>query len=137
MSAAIAVRLIWAAGTIHSGIVLANIPLPSRLRVREHLAAVPRFMRQIFCVHWLYIVVVVGFFSALCFAFARELAGASSLGRFLSGFMAAFWLSRLLLQWFYYDGQIRRANRVLDALYGLLLLALVGIFGWVAVHPSL
>ena len=137
MNAAIEVRLIWTAGAIHSGIVLANIPLPGRLRVRENLATVPRFLRQIFYVHWLYIVVVVGFFSALCFGFARELAGASGLGRFLSGFMAAFWLSRLLLQWFYYDGQIRRANRVLDALYGLSLLALVGIFGWMAVHPSL
>jgi hypothetical protein len=137
MSATTEVRLIWAAGAIHGGIVLANIPLPGRLRVRENLAAVPRFLRQIFYVHWLYIVVVVGLFSALCFGFARELAGASSLGRFLNAFMAAFWLSRLLLQWFYYDAQVRRANRVLDALYALSLLALVGILGWSAVHPSL
>src|SRR5215469_9251461 len=106
MSAAVEVRLIWVAGAIHAGIVAANIPLPGRLRVRENLAAVPRFLRQIFYVHWLYIVVVVGFFSALWFSFARELAGASSLGRFLSAFMAVFWLSRLLLQWFYYDAGV-------------------------------
>jgi hypothetical protein len=110
MSAAVEMRLIWVAGAIHAGIVSANIPLPGRLRVRENLAAVPRFLLQIFYVHWLYIVVVVGFFSALCFSFARELAGASSLGRFLSAFMAVFWLSRLLLQWFYYDAGVRRAN---------------------------
>ena len=137
MSAAVEVRLIWVAGAIHAGIVSANIPLPGRLRVRENLATVPGFLRQIFYVHWLYIVVVVGFFSALCFAFARELAGASSLGHFLSAFLAAFWLSRLLLQWFYYDAGVRRANRVLDALYVLSLLVLVVIFGWSAVHPSL
>ena len=134
MSASTEVRLIWTAGAIHAGIVFANIPLPGRLRVREELAAVPRFVRQIFYVHWLYIVVVVGFFSALCFGFARDLAGTTSLGRFLSAFMAAFWLSRLLLQWFYYDVGVRRANRGLDALYAVSLLILVGVLGWSAVH---
>ena len=137
MTSVIEVRLIWAAGAIHAGIVVANIPLPSRLRVRENLAAVPSFLRQIFYVHWLYIVAVVGFFSALCFAFARDLAGANKLGRFLSAFMAMFWLSRLLLQWFYYDAGVRRANRRLDAIYGLSLLALVAIFGWSAIRPSM
>lgn len=134
---AVAVHLILAAGAIHAGIVLANIPLPGRLRVRENLAAVPKFVRQIFYVHWLYIVAVVGFFSALCFGFAPELAGATALGRSLSAFMATFWLSRLLLQWLYYDPGVRRANRGLDAIYALSLLALVGIFGWSAIRPSM
>src|SRR5215831_9694080 len=119
MNSAIEMRLIWVAGAIHAGIVVANIPLPGRLRLRVNLAAAPPFLRQIFYVHWLYIVLVVAFFSALCFAFARDLAGASSLGRFLSAFMANFWLSRLLLQWFYYDAGVRRANRGLDAIYAL------------------
>lgn len=135
MSGVIAVRLIWVAGAIHAGIVLANIPLPGRLRVRENLAGVSPFLRQIFYVHWLYIVLVVGMFSALCFGFARELAGASSLGRFFSAFMAGFWLLRIFLQSFYYDREIRRVNRVLDSLYLASLVVLVGIFGWVLIHP--
>jgi hypothetical protein len=69
-----AVHLLWIAGAIHAGIVLANIPLPHRLRVRENLQSVPVFLRQIFYVHWFYIVLIVGLFSALCFAFARDLA---------------------------------------------------------------
>ena len=83
-----------------------------RLRVRERLAGVPRFVRQIFYVHWVYIVIVLGLFAALCFGFAPELAGASGLGRFLSGFMAGFWLLRIVLQIFYYDRRDRRENRV-------------------------
>jgi len=75
-------QLIWTAGAIHTGIVFANIPLPDRWRVRENLAAVPRFLRQIFYLHWAYIVVVVGLFSILCFGFTRELAGASPRGGF-------------------------------------------------------
>jgi hypothetical protein len=43
-------EMIWGAGAVHLGIIAANVPLPGRLRVRERLASVPRFIRQIFCV---------------------------------------------------------------------------------------
>ena len=82
------VRAIWGAGVAHVGIIAANVPLPGRLRVRERLAGIPRFLRQIFYVHWIYIVIVLGMFTAVCFGFAPELAGGSALGRFLSAFMA-------------------------------------------------
>src|SRR5690242_21900852 len=110
-------RAIWGAGIVHLGIIAANVPLPGKLRVREHLAGAPKFVRQIFYVHWVYIVIVLGLFAALCFGFARELAGASAIGRFLSAFMAGFWLLRILLQVFYYDRQIRRENWGMDMLY--------------------
>src|SRR5438552_9656672 len=129
------IRAIWGAGAVHIGIMAANIPLPRRLLVRERLAGVPRFVRQIFYVHWMYIVIVVGLFAALCFGFAAELAGASGLGRFLSGFMAGFWLLRIGLQVFYYDGEMRRENRGLDTLYLGALVGLVVIFGMAVVRP--
>lgn len=128
-------EMIWAAGAVHVGIMLANIPLPGRLRVQERLAGVPAYVRQIFYVHWVYIVIVLGMFAALCFRFAPELAGASALGRFLSGFMAAFWLLRIVLQILYYDKEIRRENRVLDSLYLVALVVLVGVFGVAVVRP--
>jgi len=128
--------LIWLAGGLHVAIILANVPLPRRLQLRRNLVGVPAFIRQIFYVHWIYIVFVLGLFAALCFAFAPELAGGSGLGRFLSAFIAGFWLLRLLLQRFYYDPQVRCANRILDSLYILALLVLVGIFGWGAFHPT-
>ena len=56
-------RAIWGAGCVHVGIMAANVPLPGRLRVRERLAGVPRFVRQIFYVHWVYIVIVLGMFA--------------------------------------------------------------------------
>lgn len=123
------VRAIWGAGVAHVGIIAANVPLPGRLRVRERLVGIPRFLRQIFYVHWIYIVIVLGLFAALCFGFAPELAGGSALGRFLSAFMAGFWLLRIGLQVFYYDGEVRRENRVLDSLYVLTLAVLVVVFG--------
>jgi len=134
MSGALMKVLIWGAGLVHVGIIAANIPLPGRLRVREKLAGVPRFVRQIFYVHWVYIVIVLGMFAVLCFGFAPELAGASALGRFLSGFMTGFWLLRIVLQIVYYDREIRRANRNLDVLYLGSLIVLVVIFGMAAIR---
>ena len=135
MNATWMTRAIWAAGVVQVAIIAANVPLPGRLRVRERLAGVPRFLRQIFYVHWLYIVIVLGMFAALCFRFAPELAGATAMGRFLSGFMAAFWLLRIGLQIFYYDDEVRRENRALDALYLIALVALVVVFGVAALRP--
>jgi len=129
LSAGLMRELIWGAGVVQVGIVLANVPLRGRLRVGERLAGVPRFLRQIVYVHWAYILIMVGFLAALCFGFAPELAGASGLGRFLSGFMAGFWLLRIVLQVFYYDRELRRENRGMDLLYLGSLAGLVGIFG--------
>ena len=129
------VRLIWMAGAIQAAIVLVNGVLPGRLRVRENVKDVPTFIRQIFYVHWIYIVLTVGVFSALCFGFARDLAGASALGRFLSGFMGAFWLLRIALQCFYYDSEVRRSNRWLDAMYLAGLITLSCIFARAAFAP--
>ena len=123
------VRAIWGAGVVHLGIIAANIPLPARLRVRERLAGVPRFIRQIFYVHWIYIVIVLGMFAGLCFGFAPELAGGSGLGRFLSAFMCGFWALRIVLQVSYYDPEIRRENRGMDSLYLGSLAVLVVVFG--------
>jgi hypothetical protein len=128
-------RLVWAAGCMHVGIILANIPLPRMLDVRKHLTNVPRFIQQVFYVHWFYIVLVLGFFAALCFGFARDLMGASSLGRFLSAFMAGFWLLRIALQWLYYDYSLLRQHRLLYWVYTVVLVVLVGIFGTLALYP--
>jgi hypothetical protein len=129
------IRAIWGAGVVHVGIIAANVPLPRRLRVRERLAGVPPFVRQIFYVHWVYIVIVLGMFAALCFRFAADLAGGSELGRFLSGFMAGFWLLRIVLQIFYYDREVRRESRGLDGMYLGALIVLVVIFGMAALRP--
>jgi hypothetical protein len=129
------VPLIWIAGGIHLAIALANAILPRKLRVGQGMASTPVFFRQIFYVHWIYIVLVLVLFSALCFGFAADLAGASPLGRFLSAFIAGFWLLRILLQWIYYDPEVRRQNRFLDSLYVLALVVLVVIFGYAALGP--
>jgi len=120
---------LWVAGAIQMAIVLANAVLPAKLNARAGMAGVPRFLRQVFTVHWIYIVLTVSLFSLLCFFFAGDLAGGGRLGRFLCIAMAVFWGLRLPLQLFYYDGELRRQNRALDVVYVLALVALIAIFG--------
>ena len=127
--------LIWIAGCIHLGIVLANVPLPRMLKVAENLTNVPSFIRQVFYVHWFYIVLIVGLFAGLCFGFTHDLLGASPLGRFLSAFIAGFWLLRIALQWLYYDYSLLRSHGLLYLTYTVALIVLVAILGTVAIHP--
>ena len=135
MTSATWTYLMWMSGFIHLGIIVANIPLPRMLSVRENFVAVPKFIQQVFYVHWFYIVLIVGFFAALCFGFAHDLMGASLLGRFLSAFMAGFWILRIALQWLYYDYSLLRKHRALYLVYTAALVVLVAIFGTVAIHP--
>jgi hypothetical protein len=123
------IHLIWLAGSIQAAVVISNFAIPGMLHVRQGMSPVPKFLRQVFYVHWFYIVFILAFFSALCFGFASELAGATPLGRFVSAVLAAFWLLRIALQWFYYDAETRRLHRALDILYSVSLVALVMIFG--------
>lgn len=125
---------IWAAGTVHLAIVAGNLPLPTKLAVRTHLQKLPPLLRQVFLVHWLYILIVLLLFAALCFGFAPELAGSSALGRFLSGALAIFWLLRLGIQLLYYDRAVRRANRAADVGFAVALTFLVGVFATAALQ---
>lgn len=107
------IACIWAAGVMHLIIVAANLLAPRRLHYRENLAKVSTIVRQIFIVHSVYILLVLLIFSGLCFFFARELAGGSQLGSFLSGCMAVFWLLRAAIQVFYYDPELKRRHKVI------------------------
>lgn len=129
------IEAIRTAGAVQLAIIAANLGLRGRLRLEERFAGLPRFVSQIFYVHWIYIVITLAMFAVLCFSFARELAGASPMGRFLSAFMGSFWLLRIGLQVFYYDREIRRRNRALDSLYLVALTALVLVFGIAAAGP--
>ena len=121
--------LIWAAGFIQLAILAANFVVPGHLNCRENLAKVTPMIRSVFVVHWLYILAILVIFSALCFRFAPDLAGASRLGHFLSAAIALFWLPRIPIQLFVYDRELRRRHRMGDVAMLLALCFIVVIFG--------
>lgn len=113
------VPFLWIAGAVHLSIAVSNIWVPGILHYRENIAKVSPMVRQVFVVHSIYMVLVLLGFSALCFFFAPELAGNSPLCRFLSAFLAVFWLLRVALQFAYYDRQVRARYRLGDVAYTL------------------
>ncbi len=122
------VKLIWIAGAVQLLLIAANFVLPRKIGCRENLRRVSPVIRQVFVVHWIYIVFVLAIFSSLCFFFAHDLAGASRLGRFLASAMTIFWLLRIPLQFFYYDPEVRRQHRLGDAAYILAITYLAAVF---------
>jgi hypothetical protein len=128
-SHAILDSVVVGAGAMQLAMIAANFALPKRLRCKENLVKVSPMIRALFIVHWLYIVLVLGIFAALCFWFAPELAGASRLGRFLSLSMAFFWILRIPIQFFFYDPEIRRQHRLADVTFLVTFLFLGIVFG--------
>jgi len=128
------VLLIWAAGAVQLAILAANFVLPRKLNCRENLARVSPMIRHVFIVHWIYIVGILGIFSAICFEFAPELAGGSRLGRFLCIAMALFWLPRIPIQLFVYDANLRRQHRLGDVAMIFAIGFIVAVFGIAALR---
>ncbi len=109
--------LIWSAGALHLLVASANFFAPRKLHYGENLRKVSPIVRDVFIVQNIYIVLVQVTFALLCFLFAPELAGASLLGRFLSGFLALFWGLRVLLQLFFYNAEVKKEHPVFNLLF--------------------
>jgi hypothetical protein len=108
---------IYVAGALHLLVASANVFAFRKFHYLAFLRSVPLVMRQVFLVQNAYIMLVQVGFSLLCFFFADDLTSGRPLGVALAGFLAVFWGSRVLLQLFYYDRELRRANRFFDVLF--------------------
>jgi len=116
------------AGVLQLITAAANFFLPAKLHYRENLAKVSPIIRQIFTIHSIYIVLVLVGLGLICLLFSNELAGATPLGRFLCGFLAIFWGSRIVLQIFYYDKAVKKEHPLGALFFGAVFLYLAVIF---------
>ncbi len=122
------------AGAVQLAIGLANLPLATRLQYQKNLAGASEIVRQVFYVHAAYIVLVVLGFAALALLFPAELSSGRPIGRFLSAFLAIFWLLRVPIQLFYYPVEIRRQNRLADVIFTVAFAFLAVVFGLAAMR---
>jgi hypothetical protein len=122
------VALIRIAGILHLVLVGVNLVAPRRLGYARGLAQAPPIVRQVFVVHAAYIVLVLAGFGLACLLYPNELAGGRGLGRFVSLFLAAFWLPRPFVQLLYYDRDLRRRHRLADVAFLLLFGYLAAVF---------
>jgi len=88
--------LLQIAGVLHLGLMGAGLLMPRVVGMRDHLAALPPFIRQLFWVYYCFIALCLVGFSIITFAFADTLAAGGQLARALCAFLAVFWTLRLV-----------------------------------------
>jgi len=88
--------LLKLAGLLHLGLLCAGLLMPRVVGLRVHLATLPRFIRRLFWVYYVFIGLCLVGFGLLTFTLAGTLAEGSTLARALCLFLAAFWSLRLI-----------------------------------------
>ena len=98
--------LIFIAGLAQLALAGGSLVIPKILNWRFELAKVQPLIKQMFWTYAAYILVInVSFGLISVFAF-EELTNGSKLAMLIAGFIAVYWISRVLIQFFYFD----RAN---------------------------
>jgi hypothetical protein len=118
------------AGILQLAIASANLVAIRMFRYRQGLAAAPEVIRQVFWVQNVFLVLVLVGFSLLCLLLPTELTGGDVLGRAVCGFLAIFWLLRLIAQFAWYSPEKRRQYWTLNAVFVAAFVYLVGIFAF-------
>ena len=95
--------LLQIAGVLHLGLICAGLLMPRVVGLRQHLATLPPFIRQLFWVYYSFIGLCLVSFSVITIAFADTLAAGGSLARALCAFFAMFWTLRLIAATFVFD----------------------------------
>ncbi len=95
--------LLQLAGLLHLGLLCAGALMPGVVGLRQHLAGVPPFVRNLMWVYYGFIGVSLACFGAVSFFLADALASGEPLARAVCAFFAAFWTARLLVAAFVFD----------------------------------
>ena len=90
-------------GGVHFSILVASALVPHILNWKRELASLNSFLRTLFWVYGVFIVLTIVCFGLISFTFAAELATGTPLARGVCGFIAIFWIARLGVQFFVFD----------------------------------
>lgn len=122
------------AGTMLTGLVVANFVAAKRWDYAGNLAGASVIVRQVFHVHCAYIISMIAALAVLCLGWPHLLME-DGMSRILSAFFALYWLSRVVVQITYYDKGMRRDDRAWDLFFLGVFLTLALIFGLAAIQP--
>jgi hypothetical protein len=86
-------------------ILIASALTPRLLDWRTNLETLHPFLRRLFWVYGVFIVLVIISFGTLTLIRVDELASASPLARSVCAMIAVFWLARLAVQFFVFDAR--------------------------------
>ena len=95
--------LLQLAGIFHLGLAAAGALMPRVVKLNEHLAGVPPFIRRLFFVYYSFIALSLVGFGLITFFYADALAAGGPLARAVCLFLIAFWSLRLVAAAFIFD----------------------------------
>ena len=117
------------------GLLAAGLLMPGVVGLRQHISALPKFIRQLFWVYYAFIGLSLICFGLGTFLLADQLAAGTPLARALCGFLALFWTVRFVAGTFVFDLRPYLTNRWRRAgltAANLVFTSLPIVYGWVA-----
>jgi hypothetical protein len=95
--------LLKLAGLAQVALVAGSFAIPKVLNWKNELAKVQPLIKQMFWTYAAYILVINLSFGLLSLCDAKELVNGSVLALLITGFIALYWISRVLTQFLYFD----------------------------------
>ncbi|MCB1094955.1 MAG: hypothetical protein KDN22_05180 [Verrucomicrobiae bacterium] len=111
--------LLYVAAFTLTMILIANFIAPKKLNYKGNVSRMEPLHREVFHVHCLYTILTIGGMAALCWFMPRQLAGGSPLAVVLLWFMAGYWSLRVLIQFFFYNREIKKTYPVYNVMFTL------------------
>ena len=103
MDRIIIVRLLLLSGIGHFVLCAGSLIIPKILNWKTHLSTLQPLLRQMFWTYAGYILVINFGFGFISFFGTEELLAGSFLAQSLTLFIALYWLTRIIIQFFYFD----------------------------------
>ncbi len=131
-------NLLLLAGLGHFAILSASALVPRVLDWKTALKPLPPFLRTLFWVYGVFIVLTIIGLGTLTLLNAAAMAAGDPVARSLAAFIAVFWGARLLVQLFVFDARPFLTNAWLKLGYHALTLgfvALVSVYAFVVFKP--
>jgi hypothetical protein len=132
-------QLILVGGSLHFVILIASAMVPRILNWNRELGLLSQFLRRLFWVYGVFIVLTIVGLGAISLACAPEIAAGTKLARAFCAFVAIFWGARLAVQFFVFDARPYLTHWFLKAGYhglAVLFATLVAIYGWAALREA-
>jgi hypothetical protein len=121
------------AGILLIALGLLHFVFPRRFNWKEELARLSLLNRRIFQVHHFFVALVVTMMGAGSLFFADALVQPGPLARLVLAGAVLFWACRLVVQWFVYDVELWKGNRLHTAVhivFSALWIYLIAVYGW-------
>lgn len=128
--------LLQLAGLGHFGIVIASALVPKALDWKHQLAPLHPFLRTLFWIYGIFIVLATIAFGSLTLLHAQAMADGEPVARSVAAVIALYWGARLLVQWLVFDAREFKTtlwHHLGDAVLTAAFVFITAVHAWVAI----